>query len=188
MIFCKEICLAVPDHKCCPTSSWQQNMLKTCSVSQVSVIKGELFPWMYSEELDHISPYKGIFASFKNFILSQLLMCFLSSNYYCQQDLGEAAGEKRFSPLNVSCLKIPSIYYWCHISENTLKNITVLFYPGTYSVSTSLLPAVLLGVAIDFALITHFRGQSILCISISILWQVKSHPWDTVSVEWKHAF
>lgn len=133
---------------------------------------------MYTEELDHISHYKGIFASFKNFILSQLLKCVLLSNYYCQQDLHEAGVGKRF--LKVTSLKISSIYYWCHISENTSRNITVVFYPGTYSVSTSLPPAVFFGVAIDFALITHFRGQSILSISISIQWRVlafvKSHP------------
>lgn len=67
------------------------------------------------------------------------------------------------------------------ISENTSKYIIVLIYPGTYSViSTSLLPVVFFGIAIDFALITCFRGQSILFISISIQWQVlafvKSHP------------
>lgn len=126
-IFCKEICLAVPDHKFCPTSSWQKNMLKTSPVCQVFVIKGELLPWMYSEEQDHISHYKGVFASFKNFILSHLLVCFLSSNYECQQDLGEAGGEKRFSPLNVACLKAPSIYYWSHISENTSKTLQCFF-------------------------------------------------------------
>lgn len=79
-------------------------MLRTCPASQVSVSEGEFILLNVLWELDHISHYKGIFASFKNLILSQLLMCLLS-NYYCQQELGEAGGEKIFSPLTVACLK-----------------------------------------------------------------------------------
>lgn len=84
--------------------------------------------------------------------------------------------------------------------DNLLLLVFVLAKQDLYSVSTHsrgwprllqapLLPAIFLGVAIDFAFVARFWGQSIflihLCVHREVLSFVEAHPRDTVAVREK---